>query len=412
MAREVDYLPWTGQPFSYRKQSEQKEHHAYLLAHNGAEIDPAAFVSPQARVLADGLKIGVRSYIAAGVLVRGTIAMGRDCTVNAYANLHGKVTMGNGVRIASLATLAGEHQVFTDLTKLNHEQPMRVTGIVIGDDVWVGANVVVLDGVTVGAHTILAAGAVVTQDVPEYSIVGGNPGRVLRDRRAPAKTKSTQSADQAKGFGAKMRARGWGALKRRLGRVLKLVRARLLCNFFGTSMAVQASSNDAHSDPKEWHAYLRLHHGAEIDPAAVISPQARVFTEALKIGARSHLAADALVRGTITMGRDCTVESYVSLHGKVTMGDGVRLSSFATIAGQNHVFSDLTKPIYEQPVSFLGIVIGDDVWVGANVVVLDGVTVGAHSILEPGAIVTKDVPEYSIVGGNPARVLRDRRTPA
>jgi acetyltransferase-like isoleucine patch superfamily enzyme len=44
--------------------------------------------------------------------------------------------------------------------------------------------------------------------------------------------------------------------------------------------------------------------------------------------------------------------------------------------------------------------------------VLDGVTVGAHSILEPGAIVTKDVPEYSIVGGNPARVLRDRRTPA
>jgi acetyltransferase-like isoleucine patch superfamily enzyme len=177
-------------------------------------------------------------------------------------------------------------------------------------------------------------------------------------------------------------------------------------------MTRQASSNDEPADQKEWHAYLRLHNGAEIDSSAVISPQARVFTESLKIGARSHIDADALVRGTITMGSDCTVDSYVSLHGKVALGDGVRLSSFATIAGQNHVFSDLTRPIYEQPVSFLGIVIGDDVWVGAHVVVLDGVTVGAHSVLEAGAIVTKDVPEYSIVGGNPARVLQDRRAPA
>jgi carbonic anhydrase/acetyltransferase-like protein (isoleucine patch superfamily) len=111
------------------------------------------------------------------------------------------------------------------------------------------------------------------------------------------------------------------------------------------------------------------------------------------------------------MGKHCTINPYVSVHGKVTLGDGVRIASLATLAGQNHVFSDITKPIYQQPISTKGIVIGDDVWVGANVVVLDGVTIGAHAILAAGAIVTRDVPEYAIVGGNPARVLRDRRAP-
>ena len=171
----------------------------------------------------------------------------------------------------------------------------------------------------------------------------------------------------------------------------------------------QPFSYEKHPEQKEWHDHLRTHCGAEIDPSAFISPEARVFTESLKVGARSYIAADALVRGEIVLGSNCTVNPFVSLHGKVTMGDGVRIASLATIAGQNHVFSDITKPIYEQPVTFEGIEIGDDVWIGANVVVLDGVTVGAHSILAAGAIVTKDVPEYAIMGGNPARVLRDRR---
>lgn len=53
--------------------------------------------------------------------------------------------------------------------------------------------------------------------------------------------------------------------------------------------------------------------------------------------------------------------------------------------------------------------IEDDVWIGANAVIVDGVTIGAHSIVAGGAVVTKDVAPYSIVGGSPAKLIKDRR---
>jgi len=75
----------------------------------------------------------------------------------------------------------------------NHEygsldRPMRAQGeqaekpVIIGDDVWIGTRVVILPGVNVGKGAILAAGAVVTKDVPEYAIVGGNPARFIKSR--------------------------------------------------------------------------------------------------------------------------------------------------------------------------------------------------------------------------------------
>jgi acetyltransferase-like isoleucine patch superfamily enzyme len=207
MSRKVDYLPWTGRPYGYEHHPEQKARHEQLKKDCGAEIDPEAFISLEARVFTESLKVGAHSYIAADTLVRGEIVMGQHCTVNPYVSLHGKVTMGDGVRIASLATIAGQNHVFTDITKPIYEQPVSFEGIQIGDDVWVGANVVVLDGVKIGAHSILAAGAVVTKDVPEYAIVGGNPARVLRDRRAPSGKKAARPdlEAEAQAFGAKVR---------------------------------------------------------------------------------------------------------------------------------------------------------------------------------------------------------------
>jgi acetyltransferase-like isoleucine patch superfamily enzyme len=215
MPREVDYLPWTGQPFSQQAQPEQEEWRRHLQTHAGADIDPAAFISPHARVFTQSLKIGANSYIAADALVRGRIILGRHCSVNPYVSLHGNVTIGDGVRIASLTTLAGQNHVFSDLTKPIHEQPVVSRGIVIHDDVWIGAHVVVLDGVTVGAHSVLAAGAVVTKDVPAYSIVGGNPARVLRDRRTTPAARTDSSLEaQARSFGLKARQQ-WGEVLQR-----------------------------------------------------------------------------------------------------------------------------------------------------------------------------------------------------
>jgi hypothetical protein len=95
--------------------------------------------------------------------------------------------------------------------------------------------------------------------------------------------------------------------------------------------------------------------------------------------------------------------------GNVRLGDGVRIASFATLYGFNHVFDDPDVPIWMQGLREEGIVVGDDVWIGTHAVICDGVDVGAHSVVAAGAVVTTDVPPYAVVGGVPARVLSDRR---
>jgi acetyltransferase-like isoleucine patch superfamily enzyme len=70
---------------------------------------------------------------------------------------------------------------------------------------------------------------------------------------------------------------------------------------------------------------------------------------------------------------------------------------------------DPDRDIRDQPVTSRGIVVGEDVWIGANAGVTDGVAVGDHAVVAMGAVVTKDVPAWAMVGGVPARVLGDRR---
>ncbi|MGO8264454.1 acyltransferase, partial [Rhizobium ruizarguesonis] len=79
---------------------------------------------------------------------------------------------GNGVRIASHASIVGFNDGFDDLTIHIHRQGVVSIGIVIGDDVWIGANCVILDGATIGNGAEIAAGAVVTGDIPAMSIAG------------------------------------------------------------------------------------------------------------------------------------------------------------------------------------------------------------------------------------------------
>jgi acetyltransferase-like isoleucine patch superfamily enzyme len=159
----------------------------------------------------------------------------------------------------------------------------------------------------------------------------------------------------------------------------------------------------------ERHAELRARIGAEIGDRVFIARTAAVVCETLSIGDRSYIGSGCQLRDRIRIGQDCSINPHVTMAGAVTLGDGVRVSSHAALYGFNHVFADLDTPIWLQGLVEEGIVVEDDVWVGTHVVVCDGVTVGAHSVLAAGAVVTRDVPPYSVVGGVPARVLRDRR---
>ncbi|WP_373047876.1 acyltransferase [Vulgatibacter sp.] len=152
------------------------------------EIAEGCFVAPEAKLFAEPgrpIRIGPGCAIAAEVFAHGPIDLGPGVSLNARVTLDGGaagIRIGEGTRIASGATLyAFDHGMAPDRTI--RSQPVRSRGIVIGSDVWVGANAGLTDGVTVGDHAVVAMGAVVTKDVPEWAIVGGTPARVIGDRR-------------------------------------------------------------------------------------------------------------------------------------------------------------------------------------------------------------------------------------
>jgi carbonic anhydrase/acetyltransferase-like protein (isoleucine patch superfamily) len=148
--------------------------------------------------------------------------------------------------------------------------------------------------------------------------------------------------------------------------------------------------------------------GGSFHPTAYVAAEAAIFTSHLVLGEQSWIAGHALVRGDVEFGAHSTVNSYAMISGKVRCGDGVRIASHVTIVGFNHGYDDPSVPIHTQKHESLGIVIEDDVWIGANAVVLDGVTVGRGAVIAAGAVVSKDVPPMAIVGGVPARLVRYR----
>lgn len=169
---------------------------------------------------------------------------------------------------------------------------------------------------------------------------------------------------------------------------------------------------DARAAQRDHQRALRaLHPGWFLGENVFIAEAAAVDAETLALDDRSYIAAGAYVTGEIHIGADCSINPYTVVRGNVTLGDGVRMGAHSSILGFNHTMSDPELPVFRQPLVSLGVRIGDDVWIGSHVVVLDGVEVGAHAVLAAGAVVTKNVPAGAVVGGNPARLLKWRIEP-
>ncbi|MBR1394109.1 MAG: acyltransferase [Prevotella sp.] len=110
--------------------------------------------------------------------------------------------------------------------------------------------------------------------------------------------------------------------------------------------------------------------------------------------------------GDIVIGDHTRIGIHNTIIGPVAIGSHVNLAQGITVTALNHNFEDAEKRIDEQGVSTKQVVIGDDVWIGANVVVLPGVTIGMHCVVAAGAVVTKDVPPHSLVAGVPAKIIK------
>ena len=110
--------------------------------------------------------------------------------------------------------------------------------------------------------------------------------------------------------------------------------------------------------------------------------------------------------GDVVIGAHTRIGIHNTIIGPVTIGNHVNLAQGITVTALNHNFDDTTKRIDEQGIATKPVVISDDVWIGANAVILPGVTIGRHVVVAAGAVVTKDVPDNTIVGGVPATIIK------
>lgn len=129
----------------------------------------------------------------------------------------------------------------------------------------------------------------------------------------------------------------------------------------------------------------------------------------VRIGQGVQIKAHAAGEGKIEIGESTIIGSYSSLSGLfIHIGKDCLIAPQVCIFANNHVFADPHRKIREQGHTYQGIVIEDDCWLGAGVRVLDGVTIGEGSVIGAGAVVTKDIPPYSVAVGVPAKVVAQR----
>ena len=136
------------------------------------------------------------------------------------------------------------------------------------------------------------------------------------------------------------------------------------------------------------NATIEIEEGTLINPYCIL----RADQGRIKIGEKSSLQYHTTIYGT----------------GGVEIGAKTRISAHVLILSTIHRYGKTDIPIVQQGITGKGITIGSDVWIGAGAVILDGIKIGSHSIVGAGSVVTKDVPEYCLVGGNPARVIAKR----
>jgi acetyltransferase-like isoleucine patch superfamily enzyme len=161
------------------------------------KIDPTAQISPMADIEPSKrgtlIEIGPRTMVDAFVKIKpaggsGEVVIGADCAINTGTVIY----TGNGVRIgdavanAANCTLAPTNHEFGDVDKRIRDQGFQPSrgGIVIEDDVWLGAGVVVLDGAVIRKGAVIAAGAVVRGEVEAFAIYGGVPAKKIGERGA------------------------------------------------------------------------------------------------------------------------------------------------------------------------------------------------------------------------------------
>lgn len=164
---------------------------------------------------------------------------------------------------------------------------------------------------------------------------------------------------------------------------------------------------------------VRFRKNVSVKKSCLVSPKARIDPRSGRITMMDNcvIAPYAVIQGNVSLGSNCSVNAFSLLVGygtredevgKITVGNNVRIAAHVMIVAANHIYRDPDKNICEQGMERKSVTIGDDVWIAGNANILAGVTIGKGAVIAAGAVVTKDVPPYSVVAGVPARVIKMR----
>lgn len=152
-----------------------------------------------------------------------------------------------------------------------------------------------------------------------------------------------------------------------------------------------------------------------------------VHTKSKGARIRRNTRMDVLPWNNFELGKDSVIEDFATINngvgdviigartrigigntliGPVYIGNDIMFAQNVVLSGLNHNYEDISQPIHLQDVSTAPIVVEDEAWIAANSVIVAGVKVGKHSVVAAGSVVTRDVPPYAIVAGNPAIVIK------
>jgi acetyltransferase-like isoleucine patch superfamily enzyme len=153
---------------------------------------------------------------------------------------------------------------------------------------------------------------------------------------------------------------------------------------------------------------VRLGRGCRLDQCRIVASGAVALGRNVTVHDGAIIDSQA---GQIVIGDRSTINAYSIVYGSrtgVRIGCDVAIAAHTVIIPARHEFARLDIPIIDQGTSSRGITIGDDVWIAANCVIIDGVTIGKGAIVGAGSVVNRDIKPFDIVAGVPARTIKTR----
>lgn len=330
-----------------------------------AKLDEGAMInSPFYMEFANHLEMGVNSFI------------NYDCIMlnNAMVKLGDNVLVGPKVSFYTAM-----HPIDA---KQREQWLVYAKPITVEDNVWIGGSATILGGVTIGKNAIVGAGAVVTKDVEPNTIVVGNPARVLRKITAEDSKKYQEELAKQKDINKsefnKMMAGQW-------------------YNAMDYSMLKMRQENN-----KKTEAYSRI-------TINTLSYKDRIAKAIVK-----EFGENANIIPPFTCDYGCNVKvgnnTVINHSGVFLDTNEINIGKHALIGPKSGLYGAIhpfdVEARNEGIEKAKTINIGDGAWLGGKVTVVPGVSIGKHSVIGAGSVVTKDIPDDVVAVGNPCRIIR------